>query len=218
VTIVTTPELGEEARRHGAGRLELIPNGVPVDRFTPAASGEPRDWDVIYVGRLSPEKNIGALAEASRRLPGLRVALVGSGRLEQELKEQFAAAGCEADFLGSVPYVELPSLLRRASILVLPSRTEGRAKVVLEAMACGLPCVVSRIPSFHDLAERGLVETFTPDRPDHFASVLRGLLGDTARRAKLGAAGRRYVEENASLGGLLEHEARLLREIALAAA
>ena len=215
VTVLTNPALVEEAQRFGAREVVVLPNGVPVDLFRPAPEGPRPTYDVVLLGRLSPEKNHRLLARAAARLePGLRVCVVGDGPLRAELEQEFARSGCAADFLGTRPYRELPAILRSASVFVLPSSTEGRTKALLEAMACGLPCVVSDLPAFGDIVRAGAARTFPSADADALSRVVRELLADPRARAEQGRVGREYVERTANLEVVLDEEARMLRQVA----
>ena len=214
ITLLTNPALEGEALRYGARSLVVISNGVPLSLFTPATDGRPTPYDVVLLGRLSTEKNVGLLARAGALLEHPpRVCVVGDGPLHAELETEFRRNGCSADFLGTRPYLELPEILRTAKVFVLPSATEGRTKALLEAMACGLPCVVSDLPAFADIVAAGAAVAFPPQDPQALATVLRRLLADPAERERQGRRGREYVEQSASLEeGLLE-ETKMLAEV-----
>jgi glycosyltransferase involved in cell wall biosynthesis len=218
LTVLTNPALVEEARRLGARDLVVIPNGVPVDLFRPESGTPAPTYDVVLLGRLTPEKNHALLARAAKRLErGLRVCVVGDGPLRRELEQEFARSACAAHFLGMRPYADLPAILRSASVFVLPSSTEGRTKALLEAMACGLPCVVSDLPAFADIIRAGAVRAFPSGDADALARVLRELLSDPSGGSEQGRAGRKYAERTANLKVALDEEARMLRQVADAA-
>ena len=134
----------------------VIPNGVDVSSVRERAK-EPcdhpwlKDIDsiplVLAIGRFAPQKNmltlIRALAIARRTRP-VRLLLIGSGPLKEELQEEAAALGIDdaVDFVAPVPN-PMP-FLARASVMALPSWWEGSSNVLLEALACGTPVVASR--------------------------------------------------------------------------
>jgi glycosyltransferase involved in cell wall biosynthesis len=214
--IATTPELAVRARRF-ASRVELIPNGVDTTSFVPAAdrarNGRPR---IIYVGRLSPEKNLPTLVEAVARLRRpARLVLVGAGPDEPRLREQARVAGVDADFRGVVDQAALPAVYREADVFVLASFTEGHPKALLEAMSAGLACVASSCDgnrSIIDDLATGLL--FDAHRPDELAERLGRVLADPALAARLGAAARARVVECYDLAAAVAREIALVREVA----
>ncbi len=146
-----------------AGRSSVIPNGVDLSRFRPAsAQGDSSAGDtVLFAGRLEEEKDLDTLlrAWASVRAsrPRGRLAILGEGsrrgRLEDLVRELGVAA--TVSFAGAVPREGMPGWYGRASILVLPSRSEGISNTLLEAMASGLAPVVSDIPGNREVFPTG---------------------------------------------------------------
>lgn len=222
--IVTTEELRARASAL-ARRVELIPNGVDIRLFAPPATGaEARHADrcVLYVGRLSPEKNLSTLVQAVARLGGrvpVRLTLVGAGPLEGELRAEARAAGVDAEFQGVVDQRRLPVIYASANAFVLASFTEGHPKVLLEAMSSGLACVASNCAGNRSLVVDGVTGLlFDPDRPDELAACLERVLTDPALAAKLGQAARRAVTERYDLTACVAREIALLQSVAGAVA
>ncbi len=218
--IVPTRELREHvATIAAADRIHLIPNGVDTARFRPhAACCRASPPSLLYVGRLEAEKNLSALMEAAGRLRErhpVRLTLVGAGSLEAALRDQAAALGVEAEFAGVVDHRLLPSRFAEADVFVLPSFTEGHPKVLVEAMAAGLPCVVSDCPGNRALVKDG--ETgflFDPRSPEALALCLGRVLGDGALAASAGLRARERAVKEYDLGMLVEREIALLRRVA----
>jgi glycosyltransferase involved in cell wall biosynthesis len=125
-------------------RIEVIHNGIDTDRFRPDGPKSDRiDHNgpvVLFVGRLVEGKRPGDAIAAVSQLAEERNAklyVAGEGPLRSELD------GDHVEFLGQLPYEEMPAVYRAADSLVLSSRAEGLPRTVLEAMASGVPVVVS---------------------------------------------------------------------------
>ncbi len=211
-TIVTTAAGEAEARALGATAIVHVPNGVDLELFAPRQAQA--EHDIVFVGRLTPQKDVPTLLRACARIDGARVAVVGDGPLRSELEAEAERLGVEARFLGSVGLRSVADLLARSRVFVLPSRFEGHPKALVEALAAGVACVGSDIDGIHELAADGAVEVFPPGDAGALAATLRGLLADDARRARLAAAGRRLAVERFDLQRLLRTETRLLADVA----
>jgi glycosyltransferase involved in cell wall biosynthesis len=221
--IATTAELKSRALEIAPrARVELIPNGVDTARFVPGgrtrvAGGPLR---VLYVGRLSREKNVATAVQATTRLgvsggapPSVTLVVIGEGPLEQALREQ--AREADVVFRGVVDQRDLPAEYAAVDAFVLPSFTEGHPKALIEAMSCGLPCVVSSRGGNLTLVEHevtGLL--FDAERPDQLAACLERLRDDPALAARLGAAAREHVVARYDLGALVVREIALLKDVA----
>ncbi len=111
-----------------------------------------RPRSIVFVGRLVAQKNVESLIDAMQGFDS-ELTIVGDGPLRADLERR--AAGLRVTFAGVVPNENLPGLLNRHELFVLPSRYEGMPKVLLEAMACGLACVATDIPGNRDLIVDG---------------------------------------------------------------
>ena len=213
--IVTTEELRARAILTSR-RVELIPNGVDIRLFRPADAPRTGGRRILYVGRLSPEKNIKTVLEATLTAgAGSTVVIAGSGPLRADLETQARAQGVPVAFLGVVEQAKLPAVYASSDVFVLASFTEGHPKVLLEAMACGLPCVASDCAGNRSLitdGETGLL--FDPHRPEDLAARLRRIFDDPALVARLGKAARAMVAERYDLSALVQREIALVRSVA----
>jgi glycosyltransferase involved in cell wall biosynthesis len=216
--IATTPELAARARRF-ARRVELIPNGVDTTAFAPKSgprADDGRPARVVYVGRLSAEKNLPTLLDAAARLRRpVRIVLVGGGPEEARLRAQARAAGVEVDFRGVVDQRALPAVYHEADAFVLASFTEGHPKALLEAMSAGVACVASSCEGNRSLIDEGVTGLlFDARRPDELAARLGRVLGDAALAARLGAAARARVVGRYDLAAAVAREIDLVRRVA----
>ncbi|MBI4591558.1 MAG: glycosyltransferase [Candidatus Rokubacteria bacterium] len=199
-------------------RVYLIPNGVDTARFTPGEGRPGPARKILYVGRLEPEKNLPTLVMAAAKLAArfpLRLTLIGAGSLLPELRAQAEALGVVAEFPGVVDHRRLPERYREADAFVLPSFTEGHPKVLLEAMASGLPCVASDCAGNRALVrdgESGLL--FDARSPDALAAALERVLGEVSFALALGRRAREAVAGEYDLGILVAREIQLLKQVA----
>jgi glycosyltransferase involved in cell wall biosynthesis len=155
--------LGIDARR-----VSVIYNGIDQSIFHPGATHRDERQDdpplVLYVGNLLPVKGMDILIDACDRLArrGVRFdcSLIGEGWMRRSIERRIRDRALQGRVrvLGARPLAELPDWYRKASLLVLPSRSEGVPNVVLEAVACGTPVVATRVGGLSEiLADERLV-------------------------------------------------------------
>jgi glycosyltransferase involved in cell wall biosynthesis len=210
--IVPNPELRDrlQARWPGARYLD-VPNGVDVAQFAPAAHGaDGREVPtVLYVGRLSAEKNLLRLVEAVARIgdASIRLALVGDGPMAPHLAERARAEHVRLELMGVVPHHRLPALFAQSDCFVLPSLTEGHPKALIEAMSCGMACAVSDRGGNRLLVRDGDTGLrFDPEDVVAMAGCIRRLLTDRTLAARLGKAARERMLADYDIHRLMERE------------
>jgi len=208
--IVTTDEMASYVTRWvPRARILLVPNGVDTSLFRPArARPERLGKVVVYVGRLSPEKNLRLLIDALSLIDNVQtqLVLVGDGDLRGELEAHARLRGVRVDFRGVLPHHELPGVLGDADVFVLPSSGEGHPKALLEAMSCGLPCVGTNVPGIRQVLhhlENGLLCEVTKE---DLASKMAMVLSDPELGARLGRHARATIVKDLDLGVLLARE------------
>lgn len=217
--IAVSADIGEELVSLGlpADRIARIPNGVDTGRFHPTnhrtRSPDGR-IDVIATGRLAPEKRLVELASRWDRVtaawPDARLVLVGDGP--------------ESDRLDGIDGVELlgqrsnvAELLRDADVYVSASCAEGLSNSLLEAMASGLPCVVTDVGGVRDLIRQPSQGVVVPvDDLDQLVAELIALIGDVDRRRRMRRAARRRVFDENALVRTAERLVDLYSELARA--
>ena len=183
VVIGVSEQLTRAAEGAGALDARWIPSGVDVPR---KVGDEADPLEVLFVGRLSEEKGIRELVQATK---GLNVVVAGDGPLR----------GLVPNALGFVPHAEAQRLIGRAAVVALPSHREGLPLVLLEAMAHGRAVVATPVGGIPSLVEDGVTGLSVPKGdPVALREAITRLLGNPALRRKLGAAARARVEEVAS--------------------
>ena len=189
--LAVSEELGRYASRHGATRVEVMPNAVDMRLFpAPSRVAEPR---CVFVGSLRPWHGVETLAESwrilGRQAPPLLV--VGDGEGRAALEE------IGAEVTGAVPHHDVPALLATASIGLAPYAADAPGYFsplkLFEYLAAGLAVVAGSIPGVREVVGREHAVLVAPGDAAALAEAIAGLATDGARRARLGAAGRELV-------------------------
>lgn len=163
-------------------KIFILPNTVDTSKFRPISV--PKKFDIVTIGRLSKVKHIEIflqiIAELKKEFQDIKVGIAGSGPQRTEL-EQFKKKlklNKNVEFLG---YIEdAPGFLNSGKIYVLTSETEGLPTAMVEAMACGVPSVVSKVGNVPDVVKDGENGFIINDyrKVDGYATAISKLLND----------------------------------------
>ncbi len=177
--------------------VDLRPFHHPAKPLTPADLGIPAEATVlIYVGRLSAEKNLNVLLEqfaiAHDLLPHLHLLVVGTGPAANELPGYARDLGIDAavHFAGPISYAEIPNVLSAAAMFVTASVSEVHPLTVIEALAAGLPVAASRSPGIVDTVESGKTGLLAANPQDGLAAAIVGLASNPERLRAMSYAAR----------------------------
>ena len=186
-----------------AEKIAILPRGLDIELFHPSRRDGAfwkryGDWGekpvLLYVGRISKEKDLDLIVAACRALPpgAAQTVFVGDGPYLPELRHLMP----EACFTGALAGRELATAYASADIFLFPSTTDTFGNVVIEAQASGLPTIVSDTGGPKDLVQPGVngLVTRSLDAAD-FAAAVRRLVEDEPLRRTLGANARRGVED-----------------------
>jgi glycosyltransferase involved in cell wall biosynthesis len=202
-----------------AKRIVTLHNGIDLDRF-PFRGPQP-NGPVVTVARLSPEKGIDTLllaaALVAEQEPGFRLEIAGDGPCRTGLEASLTTLrlGGAVRLLGNVR--DVPGLLQRARMFVLPSLSEGVPLTLLEAMATGLPVVATQVGGNPEVIADTATGVLVPaGNPPALAAAMRGLWCDAAACVRLGAAGRKRVEQLFDVRRMVAAYEALYRDIAKA--
>ena len=164
LNLCTSTAMVEELKTHGIERVDLWQRGVDIEVFHPDRASEemrnrlsennPESPLLLYVGRLSPEKEIERIKPILEAIPNSRLALVGDGPHRQALESYFADTN--TNFVGYLMGTDLAAAFASADAFVFPSRTETLGLVLLEAMAAGCPVVAARSGGIPDIVTDGV--------------------------------------------------------------
>ena len=207
-------------------RMVYIPNGIDTNLFRPEPQWQPNpalpERQIICVSRLHYAKGIDILLHAWSRMMNAppewrthvkpKLSIVGDGELRPQLERIAAALGIQdsVEFLGLRK--DIVELLQRAWGFVLPSRWEGMPNALLEAMACGLPCVATRVSGSEDIVIPGVNALMVePEEPVQMAQALRLVIENTDLAQRLRQEARATTLREYQIGSIVERCLNLYR-------
>jgi glycosyltransferase involved in cell wall biosynthesis len=199
-----------------ASKLRVVRNGIDLGGLGTAASrAEARArlgldagaFVVGTVGRLNPAKNHARLVEAFAILhashPGCRLVIIGGGSLQAAIEKQVTECGLGSAVLLAGDRGDVPELLPAFDVFGLTSDTEGYSVALLEAGASGLPCVVSDVGGNAEIVQDGATGIVVRNAtPAGFAEAFDRLASGPDMRRAMGAAARRWVEQQGSVAAM----------------
>lgn len=188
VILTTRASADYVRRRYGLppDRVTVVPNYVDIDLFAPRSAIQKVPRLVTMVGRLAEEKNLFAAVEAAAAA-GARLRLIGGGKLGSALEAHARRHGGALELLGTQQHEQVPRSLAESEVFLLVSLYEGHPKSLIEAMACGLACVVTPSPGIVEVVQPGRTALVTEGTSaEQIAAALKMALGDAAMRATLG--------------------------------
>ena len=198
INLCTSTVMQQELTEHDIERVEVWQRGVDTELFRPELRSDemrsrlsqgftgsnPDAPILIYIGRLSAEKEIDRIKPVLESIPGARLALVGDGPYREELEKHFE--GTPTHFVGYLAGEELGAAYASADAFIFPSRTETLGLVLQEALAAGSTVVAARAGGIPDIVTDG-VNGFMFDPADEQGAIVatQKLLGMKAERELL---------------------------------
>ena len=190
INLCTSTAMQEELSSHGIERVHVWQRGVDTELFHPSAAtdemrfrlsdGQSERPLLLYVGRLSAEKEVTRIRTILEQIPETRLAVVGDGPNRESIEQHFE--GHDVVFTGYLKGQELASAFASADLFVFPSRTETLGLVLLEAMAAGCPAMAARSGGITDIIDEGVNGyLFAPHSDEEFVAVARQMLSDRDR-------------------------------------
>lgn len=179
-------------------RIHVRPNTTVLERLPSNAGGNPY---ALFLGRLSPEKGLICLLEASRMLDGVRIRIAGAGPMEEIVRRAASASGGSIEFLGHLDRASATRVLADATLLLFPSTWyEGFPMTIAEAFAQGVPVAASRVGAIPGIVRDGIEGIlFEPGDPAALAGGVRRITNDAQLRERMSRAARTAYETTYSM-------------------
>jgi len=220
IILTTTQELDfitkyfKLKRKYRKNKIRQFFNFVDVDLFKPLNLSK-KEKHILFIGRLSNEKNLENLLTAIKDLDGFILDIIGTGQEEEKLKTMAKAIRANVNFLGLFPNNEIPKILNQYPILILPSFSEGNPKVLLEAMSCGVACIGTNVIGINNIISHKVNGYLCNTSSGSIRDAILSLYNDKILREKIGNNGRAYVIDKCSLKSIFEKEYLFYKQIFL---
>ena len=212
-SIVTTEAMRQKVLTYGVhqGLVSVVPNYVDTDLFSPSSSTKRNPKRILFVGRLSPQKNpmslVAALAGTTAELH-----VVGEGPLSTQMEQLAQEKGVSIRFYGAVSNPDLPKLINESAIFVLPSNYEGHPKTLLEAMSCGIAVIGGDSPGIAGVIDHNRTGLLSRTDSESLRNAIVRLLEDRDLADKLGTSARAEMISTVSLDRVAKKELAVYKD------
>ncbi len=206
-----------ERYRINPEKIKIIANYIDTDKFAPRPE-EKYARRVVYSGKIEKQKNLENLIEA---LAGTKVALdiIGgamdetSQKYQEQLTKLAEKLKVEVTFSGRKPNDELPAILNKYHLYILPSWYEGMPKSLLEAMSVGLACIGTNVEGTREIIKDETTGCLSETSVDGLRKNILELIDDYPRQKRLGQEAREFVVENFSLKTQINKEIEIYENL-----
>lgn len=195
-------------------KISVIPNYVDTECFKPIKSkkNERGKKKIIFIGRLSDEKNLIELITAIKGL-NINLIIIGEGPLRNRLQDIAVKSDINVSFLGNIPNSELPNMINSSSLFVLPSLYEGHPKTLIEAMSCGVPVIGTNVPGIREIIEHRQNGYLCETTSSSIREAIIEVLNDNDLKNKMAKKAREYIKNNYSLNIIIDKELKLYDQL-----
>jgi glycosyltransferase involved in cell wall biosynthesis len=211
--VMTSPLMLDDVRKVAPtieDKVTIIPNYVDTDLFRPI--DQPKTYDLVFVGRVSEQKNLHNLLMAMRGT-GYSLAIAGDGDLRESLQDEFTDLSEQVHWLGRVPHQELPKLINQGQAFILPSNYEGHPKSLIEAMACGVPVIGTRVRGIKQVLEHDVNGILSETDAQSLRQAIENTITNPDLMTKIGNNARQFALEHYSLDQIAQTEYDMLLRI-----
>ena len=184
-------------------RMQVVPNGVPLEMFRPARAATEKSPVILWAGRMVRYKGLNLLLAAMKRVvqvvPMARLLLLGTGPELASVREEVERLRLcgHVDLGRDRPFEDMPRVYEQSAVCVVPSITEGMPRTLMEAAASGTPVVATQLPQLLRFAGKGVV-LFEPGSVNQLADSLTKILTDADFAEQLSVEARILAEKEFS--------------------
>jgi len=203
----------EERYKCSPNRVTLLPNYIDSDKFffnNGCIKNTNDSVRIISIGRLESVKRFDLLVKSCARIEGAELTIVGEGRERGNLEALASSFGVKLNMPGIIPHDQLPGLLRSQSVYVMTSLREGHPKALIEAMACGLPCVVTKGIGIDDNSDFASYVNFAEPEEDSIANTICSIKDLMLNPSEIHLRGAEFAANRYGFTALFEKEYRFI--------
>ena len=216
------------SNKYPKSKLIYLPNGVDVTQFKPlnahkslftnrpaSLTEKQSSITILYVGRLERQKNIYSLIKALslwRKRYKIRLIMIGDGSLKNGILKAVKKFKLSYTIKSHIPFDQMPVIYQNADIFILPSLLEGQPKALLEAMACGLPCIATDLPGIKEFINNKELLIVKNDYLN-LSKAIELLINNPTLRIKLGINARDKICKDYNIEQLLKKEISILKDV-----
>ena len=193
-------------------KIYLFHNFIDTNLFKPL-NLEKKDKHILFIGRLSMEKNLFNLLKAMKNLKGFTLDVIGSGPYDKVLKEKVKELDIDVNFFGIISNKRIPKIINQYQIFILPSFYECNPKTLLEAMSCEIPCIGTNVRGINDIILHKKNGYLCETNSNSIRDAIFYLYYNNILRKKIGKNARQFILKNCSLNLIVNKEYNLYKEI-----
>lgn len=191
----------------------FLPNGVNIFMFKPKKINKQKNIKkILSVGRLEHQKNYSLLLKSLNGI-NVNLTIVGTGPQKDNLLKEARENNININIINSVPYNKLPAIYNASDIFILSSKIEGHPKVLLEAMASGLPVICTKVEGAREIIKNGLNGLLVENNSQSIRRQIINLISNLRLRKILSVSARRTIVENFDLKKLLIIEINTIKHL-----
>ena len=210
VSSIQDKQFIEEVFKIPSKKINVQMNWINTQRFAPER--KTKNHRVLFIGRLTSQKNIFILLDAIR-LTSYKLDIIGDGEQKKELEQYALQHDIKASFLGKIPNDQLPAIINRYPVFILPSQYEGNPKALLEAMACGRAVIGTDVSGINNIIEHEKNGLLCQPDADSIRNTIMHVMENPVLQKTIGEQAREYVIQNCSLQHYVEKELELYQEL-----
>ena len=211
--IVTTEQILNRIKSKDntlSNKLSIIPNYVDIKIFNPKITK--KKYDIIFIGRISEQKNLSSLLQAVENYK-YKLLIIGSGVLKESFLKEYGS-NKNISWLDRIPNYQIPKYMNESKIFVLPSLYEGHPKILLEAMSCGMITLASNVDGNNEVIQDGLNGYLCePTAVDIEKRLNEILMLNEKKLNEIKIAAREYAEKKFSIEKVVDMELELYNSI-----